>query len=81
MMTYRISVELALGWRWRCEADNQIFSGSRLCVIDRYSGALNPLAGVRHSEVDRAELHHACGSDRVVAVAPDPDYRPLRGKT
>jgi hypothetical protein len=80
-MAERVSVELALAWRWRCEVDNQTFSGSTLRIINRNSGTLSPLASVLDSEVDRADLHHACGSNRVIAVAPDPGQSSRSGKT
>jgi hypothetical protein len=77
----RVSVELALAWRWRCEADNQLFSGSTLRIINRNSGALVPLAELRDAKVDRSDLRHGCGSGNLIPVAPDLDYRPGRGKS
>ena len=65
-----VAVPLALGWRWRCETEGMIFSGSDLRVVDPQRDFLVPLGEVRHtSEVVRERLRHTCGG-RVTPIAP-----------
>jgi hypothetical protein len=65
-----VAVSLALGWRWRCETEGTIFSGSDLRVVDPQRDFMVPLGEVRHtSEVVRERLRHTCGG-RVTPIAP-----------
>ena len=65
-----VAVPLALAWRWRCETEGTIFSGSDLRVVDPQRDSLVALAEIPHmNEVVRDRLRHICGS-RVIPIAP-----------
>lgn len=65
-----VDVPLALAWRWRCETEGTIFSGSDLHVVDPQQGSLISLGEIpRVSEVVRDRLRHICGG-RVTPIAP-----------
>jgi hypothetical protein len=65
-----VAVPLALAWRWRCETEGTIFSGSDLRVVDPQRDSLVALAEIPHmNEVVRDRLRHICGS-RVTPIAP-----------
>ena len=65
-----VDIPLALAWRWRCEIEGTIFSGSDLRVLDPQRDSLVPLRqGFRTKEVVRDSLRHTCGG-RVTPIAP-----------
>jgi len=65
-----VAVPLALAWRWRCETEGTIFSGSDLRVVDPQRDSLVPLGEIPHmNEVVRERLRHICGG-RVIPIAP-----------
>ena len=65
-----VEVPLALSWRWRCETEGTIFSGSDLRVVDPQRDLLVPLReGPQMREVVRDRLRHTCGG-RVTPIAP-----------
>jgi len=60
-----VDVPLALAWRWRCETEGTIFSGSDLRVLDPQRESLAPLReGPHMREVlrDRLPIHVAVAS-------------------
>jgi hypothetical protein len=65
-----VDIPLALAWRWRCEIEGTIFSGSDLRVLDPQRDSLVPLRhGVHKKAVVRNSLRHTCGA-RVTPIAP-----------
>jgi hypothetical protein len=66
-MTDLISVETAVAWRWRCQEEGTVVTGSRLHVAR--SPAASRLAEWSSPKVDREKLRCACGG-LVVPLAP-----------